>query len=57
MDGWKTVQETATRDTKLGMHVADLPTGEAPSEARVQFTFRWQPENRWEGTNYTVLVE
>ena len=25
-DGWQTVHDIATRDTTLGVHVADLPT-------------------------------
>ena len=26
VDGWRTVHDTATRDTTLGVHVVDLPT-------------------------------
>jgi glucoamylase len=57
IDGWKTSQDTNTRDTGLGIHVLDLPTASLPAGAQVVFTFYWPQENRWEGTNYTVVVE
>ncbi len=38
IDGWQHVQDTQTRDTTLGVYVADLPTtaspGRLPSEAQ-----------------------
>jgi hypothetical protein len=40
----------------LGVHVADLPTGEMATGASVAFTFHWE-SGTWEGTNYTVAVE
>ena len=30
MDGWKTASDTHTRDTKLGVHIADIPTDKLP---------------------------
>jgi glucoamylase len=56
-DNWKTVRETPTQDTKLGVHIADLPTSEMPTAAVVVFTLRWEPGGNWEGANYTVRVE
>ncbi len=57
VDGWQNVQECATTDTQVGMHVADLPTQELEEGAQVTFTFRWPAEgDRWEGTNYEVRV-
>jgi glucoamylase len=56
-DNWRTVQETPTQDTKLGVHIADLPTSEMQTAAPVEFTFRWEPGGNWEGTNYMVRVE
>jgi glucoamylase len=57
VDGWWTVHDTATRDTTLGVHVADLPTAHLPTGARVDLTFYWPDENRWEGVDFGVLVE
>jgi glucoamylase len=55
-DGWQTVQDTPTRDTGLGMYVADLPTTGLPAGATVTFTFRWPAADRWEGRNFEVQV-
>ncbi len=57
LDGWKSSQDTNTRDTGLGIHTLDLPTASLPSGGQVAFTFFWPEENRWEGNNYTVTVE
>jgi glucoamylase len=56
-DGWQTVDDTATRDTTLGVHVADLPTTRVPAGGMVVLTFYWPLANRWEGTDFVVLVE
>jgi glucoamylase len=57
LDGWKTSVDTQTLDTGLGTYVLDLPTASLPAGAQVAFTFYWPQESRWEGTNYSVLVE
>ena len=56
-DGWKTVQDTNTRDTGLGIHAADLPSEKLTEGNEIVFTFFWITENNWEGTNYSVVVE
>ena len=55
-DGWKTAQDTNSRDP-LGVYVADLPTDQLTAGREIVFTFHWQQEQRWEGVNYTVVVE
>jgi glucoamylase len=56
-DGWKTVRDTATLDTGMGMHVADLATATLPADARIDFTFYWPGGGRWEGVNFSVTVK
>jgi len=56
-DNWKTTNDTKTRDTGLGIHVADLPTDALSVGSELVFTFFWTGENNWEGTNYSVVVE
>ena len=57
LDGWKSVQDTKTRDTGLGIYTLDLPTTTLSPGAQTVFTFFWPNENRWEGADYTVTVE
>ncbi|HET9017629.1 MAG TPA: glycoside hydrolase family 15 protein [Thermomicrobiaceae bacterium] len=56
-DGWQTVADTDTRDTGLGIHLVDLPTGEVPVGGEVVFTIYWTAEDRWLGENVMVPVE
>lgn len=56
-DAWQTAADIDSRNTGLGMHVADLPSSELPPGAEVVFTFRWPDVGRWEGKNFAVRVE
>jgi glucoamylase len=55
-DNWKTTQDTETRDTGLGIHVADIPAGRLAPGSTVSFTFRWALADRWEGSDFSVRV-
>ena len=57
VDGWRTAQDTSTRDAGLGVHLVDLPADQLSSGGEVVFTFYWTQENRWEGVDYRVMVE
>jgi glucoamylase len=57
VNGWRTVHDTTTYDTTLGVHLVDLPTTRLRRGGRVDFTFYWPQENRWEGTDFFVCVE
>jgi glucoamylase len=54
-DGWHSVVDTPTRDTGLGLHVADLPS-DALSAGGLDFTFFWPLANRWEGCDFAVTI-
>lgn len=56
-DGGRPSREIATRDTGLGIHVADLPTASLREDDEIRLTFRW-PEagDRWEREEFTVKV-
>ncbi|MBW7932231.1 MAG: glucan 1,4-alpha-glucosidase [Gemmatimonadaceae bacterium] len=56
VDGWHAVADTPTHDTGLGVHVADLPVDTLAAGASVDFTFRWLLADRWEGTDFRVVV-
>jgi glucoamylase len=55
-DDWRTSIETGTRDTGLGMFVADLPTTALAPGATVRFTLRWADDDRWEGADFAVQI-
>ena len=56
-DRWQTSHDTDTRDTGLGTHILDMPTASLPVGGQVVFTFFWPDQNRWEGTDFEVIVE
>ncbi|MEP7216054.1 MAG: glucan 1,4-alpha-glucosidase [Anaerolineaceae bacterium] len=55
-DNWTTQASTESRDTGLGVHVADLPTETLDMGRAVEFTFRWHETDTWEGMNFSVIV-
>ena len=55
-DGWRTVDDRATRDTGMGLHYVDLPTAPLPAGATVVFTFFWPEANRWEGQDFSITI-
>jgi glucoamylase len=56
IDEWRTTHDSETRDTTLGLWVADLDTESLTVGATVQLTFNWPDVGRWEGTNYSIAV-
>jgi glucoamylase len=55
-DAWRTQAELATRDTGIGLHVAEIPTaGMAPTDT-IMFTWRTKADEIWQGRNYEVAV-
>lgn len=57
LDGWRTVHDTPTRDTTLGVHVVDLETRHLGLGKRVDLTFYWPDDGRWEGVDFLICVE
>jgi glucoamylase len=57
LDGGQTHQESPTRDTKLGIHLLDLPTDKLPAGSMVKFTFYWPEADRWEGRDFSITLE
>ena len=56
INDWKTKNEIATRDSGLGVHVADLSI-KTDNEADILFTFFWQDVQRWENKDFSVHIE
>lgn len=54
-DDWASKQHTLTRDTRLGVHVAEL-TPRAGARQLI-FTFFWLDTEKWENKNFTVPIQ
>ncbi len=55
-DEWRTVNDTPSTSTSLGVEFVDLPVPKGPA-APLRFTFFWTEANHWEGRDYAVAVE
>jgi glucoamylase len=55
-DGWRTQAEIATRDTGIGLFVAELSTGGMTKGESVVFTWRDALTDRWHGRNHEVAI-
>lgn len=55
-DGWKSVHDTQTQDSEIGIYFADVPAHSLEAGRDVVFTFYWPQTQRWEGLNFTVTI-
>jgi glucoamylase len=55
-DNWMSTRDCKSRDTKIGMHVVDLPTQNLQPGQQIYFTFYWPLEPAWEKVNYSLAV-
>ena len=53
-DGWKSLQDTPSTPTAVGVEFVDIPV--AQQAAAVEFTFYWPMDGNWQGVNYRVEV-
>jgi len=56
LDGWHDVRDMPTVDTGLGVHVCDLPVQALRPGTRIDFTFLWTGQNRWEQADFAVVL-
>ncbi|HLR24237.1 MAG TPA: glycoside hydrolase family 15 protein, partial [Fodinibius sp.] len=54
-DDWETKKSTKTKDTGLGIYVADLKLNNKKAD-KIEFTFYWEKADKWEGKNYSVKI-
>jgi glucoamylase len=54
-DNWQTTTDTDTKDTKVGMHIADIDFGRKRS-GEIKFTFFWKEANHWENKDFEVKI-
>jgi glucoamylase len=56
-DGWQTSNDVTARNTGLGIYLADLPTKGMDAGHMLMFTFYWPEAKRWEGTDFSVIIQ
>jgi glucoamylase len=54
-DEWRTVEDTPSSATALGVYFVDIPIA-AAQRAPIRFTFFWTTGDGWEGRDYLVSV-
>jgi glucoamylase len=54
-DEWRTVKDTDSVSTRLGVEYVDIPIG-AEQQGSIRFTFFRTADNSWEGRDYAVSV-
>jgi glucoamylase len=54
-DDWKTVQDTASSNTVLGVEYVDIPIA-AAQQGNIRFTFFRTATDSWEGRDYLVAI-
>ncbi len=55
-DEWRTVEDTSSSATAMGIEFVDIPIPSS-QQAPIRFTFFWTTANRWEGRDYMIAVE
>ena len=56
IDNWETQTDTHTKDTELGIHVADIDLRNEKS-GEIKFTFFWKNEKHWENKDFMVKIK
>ncbi|PTN08255.1 glycoside hydrolase family 15 protein [Nitrosomonas aestuarii] len=56
INSWKDVQDMNTKNTGLDVYVVELPVAGLKAGETVQFTFYWLDQEKWEDTEYEVLI-
>jgi glucoamylase len=55
-DNWQTANDVNTRNSGVGIHAVELPTGALDAGRTVVFTFFWTDSGQWEGADYSVCL-
>ena len=55
LDNWKTQFDINTKDTQLGVYLADIDLKDKNSD-EIKFTFLWKEANKWENKDFVVKI-
>lgn len=56
-DNWKRTHDASSLNTGLGIYTTDVPAETLKPGDQIVFTFFWQEVQKWEGTNFSVVIE
>ena len=56
-DAWQTVHGSDSEESGWNLQHLDLPTEGLPAGRQIVFTFLWKNSARWEGRDFSVMVE
>lgn len=56
-DGWKTAYDNKLETSGLGLYFFNLPSGTFKSGEKLLFTFYFPLSDKWEGRDYSILIE
>ena len=56
VDGWKTVNDTLTNASGLGIYFADVPANGLSTGTKIIFTFYWIDSGNWENVDFEVEI-
>ena len=56
VDNWKTVNDTNSTRTILGVEFVDIMTHKNQTNP-IRFTFFWRSKSTWEGKDYSIAIE
>jgi len=54
-DEWKTLEDTPSNNTALGVEYVDIPVA-AAQQGNIRFTFFWTATDSWEARDYLVAI-
>ncbi|MEO6961965.1 MAG: hypothetical protein ABIY90_08365, partial [Puia sp.] len=55
VENWKTSSDSDTKDTGLGLHIADIGLANVDSDV-IEFTFFWKETCQWENRDFVVKI-
>ena len=51
------MHDASSLNTGLGIYMVDVPADSLKPGDQIVFTFFWQEVQKWEGTNFSVVIE
>ena len=56
VNNWKKINDSDAKDSGLGIFFTDLPTSNLPVGQKINFTFYWLEDEKWEGDDFEIVI-